>query len=162
MHFRTPWGTLFWAPAPHVPSRDQANRKQESLLTRPNPPPCRRQPGFTWLSLNWEFWTALEGTPQGKSNVAVKSQSGRTAVPGIRLCSVPWGFIVLSCCLSLQAPLPKRQKRTLLVSFYSSIADLQCHVNYCCTAKWFSYTYIYISFSFLYSFPLWLITGYWI
>ena len=40
-----------------------------------------------------------------------------------------------------------------------SIVDLQCCGNYCCTAKWFSDTYIYI---FKYSFPWWLVTGYWI
>ena len=28
--------------------------------------------------------------------------------------------------------------------FYWSIVDLQCCVNFCCTAQWFSYTYIYI------------------
>ena len=39
------------------------------------------------------------------------------------------------------------------------IVDLQCYVNFCCTAKWFSYTYTYF---FKYFFPLWFITGYWI
>ena len=41
--------------------------------------------------------------------------------------------------------------------FYWSIVDLQCHVSFCCIAKWFSYTYI--SF-FSYPFPLWFIIGY--
>ena len=36
--------------------------------------------------------------------------------------------------------------------------DLQCCVSFWCTAKWFSYTYIY---SFSYSSPLWFITRYW-
>ena len=38
--------------------------------------------------------------------MVVKSQSGCTGLLGIRLCSVPLGFIVLSYCLSLQASLP--------------------------------------------------------
>ena len=42
--------------------------------------------------------------------------------------------------------------------FYWCIAVLQCCINLCPTAKWFSYTHIH---SFLYSLPLWLITGYW-
>ena len=41
--------------------------------------------------------------------------------------------------------------------FYWSIADFQCCVNFCYTAKWFSYINIY---PFPYSFSLWLITGY--
>ena len=40
--------------------------------------------------------------------------------------------------------------------FNWSIVDLQC-----CTARWLSYTYIY-TFFFLYSFPLWFISGDWI
>ena len=37
--------------------------------------------------------------------------------------------------------------------FYSTIINLQHCVNFCCAAKWFSYTYMY-THSFLYSFPL--------
>ena len=36
-----------------------------------------------------------------------------------------------------------------------SVFDLQCCVNFCCTPKWLSYTSTY-------SFPWWLITGYWV
>ena len=44
--------------------------------------------------------------------------------------------------------------------FYCSIVDLQHCVNFCCVAKWFSYTYIHILFK--YSFPLRFVIGYWI
>ena len=30
--------------------------------------------------------------------------------------------------------------------FYWSTVDLQCCVNFCCIAKWFSYTYMYVLF----------------
>ena len=42
--------------------------------------------------------------------------------------------------------------------YYWSLGDLQCCVNFCCTAKWFSYTSIF----FLSYFPLWFTTEYWI
>ena len=47
-----------------------------------------------------------------------------------------------------------------ILFFYWSIVDFQCCANLCCTAKWLSYTHIDILF--LYSFPLWFITGYWL
>ena len=34
--------------------------------------------------------------------------------------------------------------------FYLSIVDLKCCVNFCCTIKWFSYTYILFHILFLY------------
>ena len=46
------------------------------------------------------------------------------------------------------------------LSTHKHTAELQCCVNFWCTAKWFNYTYINIFF-FIY-FPLWFITGYWI
>ena len=39
-----------------------------------------------------------------------------------------------------------------------STVDLQCCVNFCCTAEWLSYTYAH---SLLYSFPLKFTPGYW-
>lgn len=42
--------------------------------------------------------------------------------------------------------------------FKWSVVDLQCCVNFYCTAEWFSYTYAYILFSC--SFPSWSIIGY--
>ena len=35
-----------------------------------------------------------------------------------------------------------------------SIADLQCCANFCCTTKWFSYTYVYILFHILFHYCL--------
>ena len=43
--------------------------------------------------------------------------------------------------------------------FYWSMVDLQCCASFKCTAKWFSYIYIY---SFSYSFLLQVIKRYWI
>ena len=53
----------------------------------------------------------------------------------------------------------KLQRRKFF-KFYWYIIDLQHCDHFCCTAKWFSYANIHISFS--YSFLLRFITGYWI
>ena len=50
----------------------------------------------------------------------------------------------------------------LFTNFNFHIVDLQCCINFCCTARWFSYTHTHICRFFLYSFPLWFITGCWI
>ena len=44
--------------------------------------------------------------------------------------------------------------------FNWSTVDLQYCINFCCMAKWFTYTYY--THSFLYRLPLWSIIGYWI
>ena len=38
--------------------------------------------------------------------------------------------------------------------FYSSIVDLQCCLNFCCTAKWLSCIYIYIPFHIIFHYGL--------
>ena len=51
------------------------------------------------------------------------------------------------------------ENRVVLFFFHLSIVDLQCFIDFCCTAKWFSCTYIYTVF---YIFALWFIIRYWI
>ena len=53
-----------------------------------------------------------------------------------------------SPCLTLTPSWRSLRSETSFLKnlFYWSIVDLQCFVNFCCTAKWFSYIYIY-SFS---------------
>ena len=58
-------------------------------------------------------------------------------------------------------PWSKRRKFILLKYswltinlFYWSIVDWQCCINFCCTATWFSYTYVYILFHILFHYGL--------
>ena len=47
------------------------------------------------------------------------------------------------------------QKLDLFLFFFNrNVVDLQCCVNFCRTAKWFSYTYIYILFYILFHYGL--------
>ena len=52
-------------------------------------------------------------------------------------------------------------KYVFLNHFYQSIVNLQCCISFMCTAKWISCTYTYIH-SFLDSFPITVITEYWV
>ena len=65
---------------------------------------------------------------------------------------LPIYYILLSCHIVLHI--------VCLISLYWSMVDSQCCVNWCCSAKWFSYTCIF--FCLICSFPLWFIMGYWI
>ena len=56
--------------------------------------------------------------------------------------------------------------REILFFFLNwSIVDLQHCVNFCCTAKWLSYTHTHTHtyiYNFSQSFPLWFVSEYWI
>ena len=52
--------------------------------------------------------------------------------------------------LSCMQPLAQYFKLILKINFFNwSAVDLPCCVNFCCTATWFSYTYLYICIIFL-------------
>ena len=74
----------------------------------------------------------------------------------------PWPSSVTCLCLSFLVYKMNFSNIIYLFSlfFYWRIVDLHCCANFCCSAKWLSYTHIYILFS--YSFPLWSIPGIWI
>ena len=76
----------------------------------------------------------------------------------------PWNhqppkFLLPLCKVILSIPHSHPQAILICFFFNWSIVGLQCCVNFCYTAKWLSYTYIY---SFPHSFPLCFVTGYWI
>ena len=52
--------------------------------------------------------------------------------------------------LSCMQPLAQYFKLILKINFFNwSAVDLPCCVNFCCTATWFSYTYLYVCIIFL-------------
>ena len=66
---------------------------------------------------------------------------------------------VLSCTFCLKKSIYKTiiyfcYHFMLSIIFYWGIVDLQCCVNFCCAAKWFSYTYIHSFFSGLFHYGL--------
>ena len=67
-------------------------------------------------------------------------------VPSPQFCCEP------STALKIQSL--KKETYLFLNLFYWSIFDLQCCVNFYCTAKWFSYTHIYILFHILFYYSL--------
>ena len=84
-----------------------------------------------------EYWSGLPYPPPGY----FPTQGSNSSL----FCLLHWQ----TGSLSLVAP----GKPLFKYSWYTT------SVNFCCIAKWLSYTYTY---TFSYSFPLWFVTGYWI
>ena len=102
-----------------------------------------------------EYWSGLPSPPPGDlPNPGIEPRS--SALAGVFFSTAPPGkpnvmcmyYILHIICIKCMANSIHFKK------FYWSIVDLHCFVNFCYTAKWLSYTYIY---SFSYYFPLWLI-----
>ena len=75
---------------------------------------------------NFSWRTSLEGSVLPTTRVIHREDEGRVS-PGWEL---PFHFMLLG----------EEHVHSLL---NWSVVDLQCCINYCCTAKWFSYTLIY-------------------
>ena len=73
-------------------------------------------------------------------------------VPVYGICTKLVLYFLLNC--------PSLLSTILKILFYCSIVDLQYCVNFCCTAKWVSFTYIYILFHILFHYGLLQDIGY--
>ena len=105
--------------------------------------PCLLEPSLSSRMLLFPFFTIFQKQVTGYSPEWRGGSLGFLWRESWRICG-PVGFFLVE---------------TFLKNW--SIVDLQCCINFCCIVKWFSYTYIYMH-TFSYSFPLWLIIGYWI
>ena len=86
------------------------------------------------------------------SDTKCNSWDGQScAVPAFGVPTLVNGFATAVLCPHLLS-----EARTFFFKFifYWSTVELQCCVNYCCTAKWLSYTYIYVIFHILFHYGL--------
>ena len=99
-------------------------------------------------------------------------QSRWWSLLGVRVCG--WIWLPVTCSLSNLWPTPWFTHTSWLIPtlfvlffsdlnffFYWSIVALQCHVSFCCIAKWISYMYTYIP-SFLDFLPIQVTTEHWV